>query len=499
MPKLARAIYDPTQQKWWDDIGKAGDDERVQRKAMIDRNWQYYHGDHPLPLKIRHNEPDFNVILSLVEQAVDSMVSFLGVPALEVVGAVERKPDTEGVLTVTKSPAQEALELLWDEDHNDLTFFILDLLLSGAIAGHNFLKLIEPRMTGEPGSVELIDPRYMTVYWLNHRTPLFYRMKWVVDEDETRVQDIVPNTLLARRDDAGELLEDDMGWTIIEYAERKGNRPTEIGRDAWDYPFAPIVDWKNSPAPFEYYGRSDISPAALRKNNAANLTASSTQKIIFHHAGPQTVVTGGKLDEAQDSGPGKVIAFEDKDTKVYNLEMASDLVSSMSFMNLLRGAFFENLSVVDRASIKDKLGDLTNFAVRLLYGAQSDAGDTKQEFYGRGIAKATRHQLLLMGAIAETDKVIAKWDAMLPTDRKEVVESIEKEAKLGMTSEQTLLEELGRDPAVEAEQKAEEGSREQDQTAELLVRMGNQSQGGFANANGAAANPFAANPNGQVQ
>lgn len=478
MPKIARAQYTPTDDRWWGDVEKLGDDERKKRQDVIDEAWRYYKGDMPLPLRLKPDDPNYNILLDLCGQAVDAMVAFLGVPTLDVKNGTAGEPNDAGVVENTKSPEQQMLEAILEA--LDLDVLMVDLMLSGFISGHTFLKLIELErdpFTGELVSLPsaaLLDPRYVTVYWVVPGQALFYRLKWTVDDDETRIQDIVPNHLLNERiagDGQALTARQQPGWTIIEYAARRGGRVEEIGRDDWAYPFAPILDWKNSPNTFEYYGRPDLTPIRLRTNDSANLSASNTQKILVHHAGPQTVVTGGALPDEIDSGPATIIELSEADAKVYNLEMTSDLSSSLNFLTMTRSAFFESAKVVDRASIKDKLGDLTNFAVRMLYGAQSDAALQKQLYYGRGTVRMAQGLMALVGADV---KVGSSWDDLLPQDRGEQVASVATEQGMGIVSEQTLLEELGHDPEVEKQRKAAELDNQQDSIANALVRLGRQ-------------------------
>lgn len=471
MPVLQQIRYEPNDRKWWDAIEDVGNKERQQRKRAIDEAWLYYYGDHPAPLKTSPQDPNYNVILNFAGQALDTLVGFLGVPSFEVAGGMQRAPNAAGLMETTQSREQGAVEQFWTA--NDLKLLIVDLLLSGFVSGHNFLKLIP--MDGDLPRVEMVDPRFVTTFWAGAQTPLFYRMKWTIG-DETRIQDVVPDWLEAtarmpeERDAMGIVPFAPQRWWVIEYREQKGGGFAEVGRDEWPFAFSPIIDWKNAAAPYQYYGLTDLRPSALRNNDAANFVATNVQKIIYHHGGPQTVITGGKLADEADSGPGTVIDDLPADAKVFNLEMASDLGNSMNFLNVLRGGFFDGLHVVDKATIKDKLGDMTNFTVRLLYGDQLDAGYMKQMLYGKGLVEVTRRALAMMGAPVETIKDV--WPEPLPQDRTATVQQVVSEAELGMTSDETLLKDLGRDPQVEAEQRARQQRTQQTSVAEMLAGLG---------------------------
>lgn len=463
MPKIAPR-YDTENKEAWKAINAAADAERKERNHEIDEGWRYYHGDHDKPLKVRSGQPDHNVILNLSGQAVDKMTAFLGVPQMQVIGAmdaVQNEPDDNGVLQRVISPEQELLDAFWR--YNDLPIFIHDLLVDASVSGHTFVRLI-PSYNGD-GAVEavevaVLDGRYVQTFWNinNVRQVLFYRLAWKNGED-MRVQDIVPGALIGPENPP---------WVIIEYRVGTHGEYIELNRDAWPWPFAPIVDWKNSPNPHEFYGRSDIDDADL--NDSINFVASNVNKIIFHHAGPQTVLTGGKLADDQITGPGTIIELPNAEARLFNLEMSSDLSTSMQFMDVLRGAFFAQRRVVDTSVIKDKLGALTNFAVRMLYSDMLDAAGVKQLLHGRGLAEVSRRALALLGVLVE--RVEAKWADPLPMDRGELTKAAEIESKLGTTSIQTLQEMLGRDPIQEAERRDEEKISAAEATANTLIALG---------------------------
>jgi hypothetical protein len=184
----------------------------------------------------------------------------------------------------------------------------------------------------------------------------------------------------------------------------------------------------------------------------------------------KTIVTGGEMPEEQNSGPDKVIAFPDPATKVFNLEMGADAITpAMAYTDILRAAFFAEMRVVDVAALKDKVGGITNFGVRMLYADMLDAAYQKQDLYGKGMAEVSRRALVMMGTDA---KVTARWDDPLPVDHKELVEAAAKEAEIGATSKQTLLETLGRDPDVEWERIEEEGARDDAALGDQLQQLG---------------------------
>lgn len=435
--------------------------ERTARLREIDRAWAYYYGDHDLPLKVtRHDD---NIIHNLNGQALDDMVSMMGIPRVEVAGGTQREPDAAGNLVTTRTPSQEFLDRWWAM--HDMAEFMTDMALAGFVAGHVFVRLYwqasqNVEMPAMPRAA-LLDARSVVACWdeADVREVLWYRISWK-QAGRDRRQDIV----------RGDLLEDGpaQGWVILEYVYRTNPTGWElVARDDWEFPFAPIVEWKNAKRPHQYYGRSDVR---TRMNDGLNRVSSNTSKIIRHHAGPQTVVTGATLPDSIEAGPGNILELPNAEAKMYNLEMASDLGSSLEYMKMLRQAFFGEARVVDLATIGDKLGQITNFGVRMIFSRMVDLLTERRRLYGRGIEEISRRVLLMMGMAA--DDVTILWEKMLPQNVLEQLQALSIEAQIGTLSKQTIATELGRDFEQELERVQEEQVRGGEAVANTLVALG---------------------------
>jgi hypothetical protein len=446
------------------DIDQQADDERRKRQAEIDLAFAYYDGQHTPPLKRDADGGDPNVILNLVGQALDDMAEFIGLPELRVPDGGQREPGPDGKLALVPNAAQDTLDAWWETQ--SFAEFLTDCYLSGFLAGHSFVKLY--RTDAEQVEAALLDPRMVTVFWdaNNVKRALWYRIEWLVTADTRRRQDIVPNALFdPARTIPGVVtpaLAD--GWQIIEYEQKKNATGWAlVGQDDWPLELGPLVEWKNAQRPHQYYGRSDFR---RRLNDNINFVASNTAKIIKHHAGPQTIVTGGKLPD-DDLGPGTVVELDNPDAKVYNLEMQSDLASSLAFLDKLEARFFSEMKVVDLTNIKDKLGQITNFGVRMLFVKMVNNLERRRSLYGRGVRDISLRALALLGQpVAD---VTADWPEMLPVNRVELLAALEKEKALGLLSKQTASEDLGRDFEQEQERLDEEGAKE-DVAAEQTAR-----------------------------
>lgn len=455
MPQAATYLPDDKDQI------EAGINEMRARAADIAKAWAYYYGDQTLPLKISPVHGDQNVIMNLVGQAADDLVAMMGIPRFEVPGGSAREPDEAGHLRVSKSDEQMWLDDWWEA--HDLAEFMVDLTLSGMIAGHNYIRLYFDGDDGVPQAA-LLDPALVVVFWdaANKTRALWYRQQWATADGGQRMQDIVRGDLV--RSESGSTI---APWVIIEYAMSKNSSRWEwVATDPWEFDFAPIVEWKNEHKPHHYYGRSDVR---TRLNDALNFTASSTAKILRHHAHPKTVVSGQQLPDELANDPDRIIELTNPEAKMYNVEMQSDLKSSLEFMMTLRRAYFSEARVVDLASVADKLGQITNFGVRMIFSRMIDKVTQKRNLYQRGLEDLSRRLMVMAGF--QVERVNASWPEMLPIDRRELVETIEKEQGLGVVSKQTASEDLGRDFDIELERIEEEQMLAGEGLANALVGL----------------------------
>lgn len=436
------------------------DDERKDRVADIDRHWKLRDGDHKKPLKVKNNQ-DENIILNVSGQIIDDIVEFLGVPEL----TVESGGDAE-----TKKLLKQI------SDANEFKSMVADTIESGLVAGHTFMR-IAPADDDDNPIVAPLDQRFCSVFWdISQpglkRATLWYRITWQAEETVWR-QDIVPVWLIADAEGnrTGSRRDVDLGWKIIQYVKRKGKSEFEFdGDEAWDFPFAPIVDWKNRRRPHHFYGWSELAANAEALQNAINFIASNTGKIIKYHAHPKTALIGATLDNIKvDTGVDRLIEIP-AGGDIKNLEMQADLSSSMKYQDMLEKRYFAERRVVDPTSVKDKAGALTNFGLRTMYLNMEKLIAEKQDFYGSGIVDAMQRALAVAGQPGV--KLKAVWTDPLPKDRLEVVNAASAEKDIGTTSLETLATDLERNYLEEKKKIANEKSEAIDQNIATMARMG---------------------------
>ena len=427
--------------------------ELDERNTVISKAWRYYEGKHDRQFRPDARGVDFNVIVNITAQAIDKMVSFFtpDTPRIVVKGGEDRLGD---LTTTTKSASQLLVDALWEA--NELDTFIQDLAQSGFISGHSFIKIID-RGEGTFPELNLLDTRNVTIFWNinNPKQVLYYRLTWRVSPDTSIIQDIIPNWLFGNLNII-DPLDVIAGWTLIQY-EVKTGKFKQQGFSNWLFPFPPIVAWKNAPSAHKVYGLSDLRHINL--NDTLNFIIGNSNKIIYHHAGPQTIVTGGELAEGEEkkTGTSTIMEFPNPETKVYNLELRSDLKSSMQMAEDIRAAFFGQTRVVDMAQIRDNLARVTNFGVRMIHGDMLDMISARRKVYGSGIARITQIAAWLAGdrSLLNTEVQVLYSDP-LPIDRLTEVQALAVETEISTLSQQTIALELKRDFNTEVIQTKEE-------------------------------------------
>lgn len=469
-------------------------DELHARRAAYLKRWDYYYGNHKRQLAPDGSNTDDNVIINLCELLVDKGVSALmgtteqGIvegPSFEIV-----QPEAEGMLQTAgeamrgmmqkargvmqgmlgkppdaEDPADEWLDAVWEANLKPI--LLHDVATNGGVCGSWYLKIMPDELPdGLPRLVNL-NPANVTPIWFESDVDrvLCYRIEFgneklgLYDPGRTR-QDIVRSV-----DEAGNDLG---GWRIIDYTEKANGVGWVRGTEqAWPYEWPPIIEGKNLPKPNDHYGLDDLR-SATGVNDSLNFVLSNTQRIIKYHADPKTVATGIEDDGLTASGIGSLWTTANADAKVYNLEMQSDLSSSMNFAGLLRRSFFDNGREVDSSTIQDKVGQLTNFGLRVLYRDSLGKTGTKRLLAGHALKTLCQH-LLELGGFGADVQVKVSWKDPLPTDPLQTAQALQIDRANGL-SKTTYLDKRGYDADTEAENRQLEGS--EDVFTQTVMRQG---------------------------
>jgi len=395
--------------------------ELASRRIDHDTRWDYYEGKQKVFLKIREGEPDYNVIVNLAARVVEQSVNFLigKMPQFDLPGDDE------------KTASMEKMIVAWLERY-DGEELLNDLFTTGAVCGHVFVKLV---MDGQDVRPTYLDPSLVTVFWdpTDKSRPVGYMITW----DEQRGNEVVIHREDHMRSENG------TNWVIRSYTGN-GATWTIAGEDMiWPYPFSQIVDWKNLPNPRGYYGKSDLEKGILRLNDIYNFRQSNTNKILYIHAHPRTVAFGVDRTKIQNTTIDGLWTIPETNADVKNLEMQSDLESSRQHALDMKADFFGDAQMVDLSALKDKIGQITNFGLRLMFAEALAKNRKKRLLAGRGLAEMIRRA----GEIMRLDwsGISVTWDDPLPENENEQVTNAKEKIAMKVASRQTEAERMGYD------------------------------------------------------
>lgn len=402
------------------------------RRTAYKRNWEYYSGDHTLPLNVRQGQANDNVIVNLVRLVVDKGASFLF--GKEVEFQLE-----EG----TTTPAEEYLKLVWA--HNKKQTFLTKASTSGGIFGHVFIKL-DPNGEELPRLTNVL-PENMSVLWLpdDPETAWKYTITWVAEGRDGK-------TLQFRQ-----IIEqmDEGVWEIRnERALPGGNWAPDPDRPnpEWPYSWSPIHHCQNIPVPNCFYGASDVED--LSEQDALNFTASHINRILRYHAHPKTIGSGfGSGD--MEMNADEVTVLPGTESKLWNLEMQSELDSSLTFMDRLKQFFLEQTRTPQIDATQVNIGALSGFAMQILQGPLIEKTATKRNTYGDMLIELNMH-LLEVGGHGEDNVTKLHWPNPLPVDEQaeQLRDGFELEKKL--VSRETVQKRRGIDPEEERDRIADD-------------------------------------------
>lgn len=455
--------YKKLEQSWRNELNK--------RQSDIAQSWQYYDGDMQKALKPdARSKVDDNVIINLVELLIEKGAS--GLMGSDEVGTVEgvkfevggedEEETPDGAQDGTIDPADDpelSLEEWWDANKKGI--LLHDAAINGGVCGHVFMKIV-PQDGDKPTRLINLNPANCGVFWDEQDLD---RVLWYRIEFDTTRQDVVR----AVGPDGKDL----PYWTIYNY-ERKAKdgfagkiaeAAQQMGMDdgrpwkpsvspgppaelPWQHEWAPIVDWKNLPRPNNYYGKNDIGQN-WRINDALNILLSYAMRTLKIFTQPRTIATGVEAAKIEATPVDQMWAVGNSDAKVFNLEMQSDLTALLNIVQALRRGFWDTVREVDSGTVQDKLGEMTNFDLRVLFRDSLAKLTTKRLTYGDGLRRICQYMLEL-GSFPADMEINVVWPDPLPSDPVAQASALEKDVVVGGVSQETYQERRGYDPVKEA-------------------------------------------------
>jgi len=406
----------------WDsaEMRKLADAEIGSRLAEIGKRRGYYEGMFPPPLVDTHD----NVVINLCRQVIDETAAFLSpnMPSLEL--------DSDGGVT---NSDEAMLSNVWMDSGG--ARLVNQMAVGGGIAGHVFVRVV----VQPDGRVRVINlnAQHVIRWWLasDHLITMGYEIRWRNGTTEYRTDVIRVEGQWVVRD----MYRDHpkgVGGIVV-------TNPAWIGEveSVWAYPIAPIVDWQHLPNIGGAYGMDEIPHANM--NLHINKIASDIKSILRYHAYPTTVGTGFSAKDVQETRINGFLTVPNADAKVYNVEMQSDLASSMMMLDTMRDSFFNLARVVVVKGGLDTFRGMTNLGIRAAFMPMIAKTAQLRRNYEEGMVALSRLILMIKGVDAEDMPITVVWGEALPMDQAEELRLIEKQMVLGLMSQETAAGRMG--------------------------------------------------------
>jgi hypothetical protein len=256
-------------------------------------------------------------------------------------------------------------------------------------------------------------------------------------------------------------------WLIRDEKAYSGERWLTVSETIWPYEFPPIVDCQNLPNPHDYWGISDLEDDVLRLNETINFVLSNLVRIVRYHAHPKTWGRGFRADQL-DLSVDETIILPSPEAELRNLEMQSDLSSSIQLYLRLREAFHEIVRVPEIATGRVQgIGSLSGIALQILYQPLIEKTETKRRLYGDLLVELNR-RLLAIGGFGDEHLTTLHWPELIPGDPEAEAKTLLLWQQLGASTD-TILRRLGLDPETEREKRTMSYSDATVQALETLL------------------------------
>lgn len=406
-------------------------DEEMERLQRFARAWQHYEDSAPPVLPIAEDGSDDNIQVYSAETVVDKGVAFLFKGA----GGVQLQTD--------EPKAVGKIGEVWPEDTRAIQ--LQDMAVNGGVTGHVFVRL---RLDGR---VIVLDPS--TVYPTYSQSDIeqveAWRIQWPGLDEKG-----IPVVYRQRIEPEGE------HWTVIDEISKDQGRFWELIREEpWPHTWAPILHAKNRPSPNQFWGRPDLTKGVLDLLEAMWAIVGYMRRLVRHTGHPVPWITGHKASEieAVDMALGKLLAIPRVEASVGQWQASGDLGASIELYRTLKEEYREKTSMPEVAAGKlENIGQLSGFALQILYGPLLERTGTKRSLYGPLVCEITS-RLLEVNGVAEGAVILPVWADPLPKDEKAETDALEADQRMGIASKQTLAEKRGYDWETEQTRMANEG------------------------------------------
>jgi hypothetical protein len=429
----------------------------------------YRQGAQRKTLNVKQGQFDDNLALNYTGLVASRIVSQMFGQGIEL--------DFEGD---SETPQEVYIDAVLDANHEEILFHRASL--SATEAGTGYLMIYPTGARGEDGvdypRIQLIDPQFVTMDSLPEDYEMVIRYtiqyKFVQDGKEKArkrvIQHVAPDVAYDGTQSGGDT------WEILDYISDNayGSNWQHVGTTVWPFDFPPIIHWQNLPSVASCYGEPDISTPIIAMQDRINFVSSNISKLIRYYAHPMRIAKNVGTIERVDMGPDQMVKISGADADISQLDPLGDLIASLEYFKILRQTFFDTARVVDIDSLEDKLGTLTNFALRVIYQDNLAMIGTKRELFGDMLEELIRRLLILANMQPVPCEVV--WPDFLPMNGTEQVATIKTELELGVISKQSAASELGIDWEQEQErinQEAQDANANSDNIGAAILRAFN--------------------------
>lgn len=350
----------------------------VVRLKRYTQHWQFYH---TLQWNFEREEGAPLVTVNYARLIVDKAVSWM------VKGGIEH--DVPKALEGIVKPL---LDEVWK--YNDQEVFLYEMGTVGAVTGDVFIMITFAEPTDlarkrNPNSqgqirIDLLGSEQCFPTWdpLNTDVMTSLRIETVYYDHNTKLRAIDDDNhprqgqgnITVRR--FTQIITPD---TIIEQYEGGPPfvRPNVLGE-------IPVVHIKNLPIAREFYGISDLDNV-MPLQQELNEKTTDESDIIHYHAGPITVITGGK-GATLEYGPNKIWSGFPAEARVSNLEMTTDLGAIQEYIGLIRKTILELTETPEILLEQPNISNTSGVALQLMYQPIVDKTKRKSSEYEKGFA-----------------------------------------------------------------------------------------------------------------
>ena len=430
-----------------------------------------------------------------------------------------------GVPGAPSQPVEDPRQIALDDligTSDDFKTFLSNVTMMGGVTGHAFVKIVYDSL-GKPKSkpqFRLLDSQ--NVWVLTHPDDVNCALAYVIEYDEAltvigagglvshRVKRQIVMRVSAQGQPrwapldpiSGELPEgagdtdDTDHWEVATYtrlvAGAGGTSTTssayavdmnsplaqwkadKAGPQVWDYPWPPIVDCMNLPAPTQYYGLPDLPPEIIALNIRLNDIQTDIAVALEAYSQPIPFVTGYEPSaQAIRTTPGTVLPLPEGSTAGV-LQPRADIAAAREFANDVRADMDEQSRIgavaLGRQEAMPK-GNISGIALELLLQSGIEKNDLKRRLYGSLIRTLCLRLLILAGVATEDDTEIRlHWANLLPRDDQAAAQVALAMSQIGM-SEHAIDDVLGVDYDTEREYKQQEKADSQEDDPDLAAAV----------------------------